>query len=55
MSNDVSVSDQQVLEEDCNVKCMNNRTTGIWEEHMGKHYFWSSEKMNWTDAEMACR
>ena len=32
-----------------------NTTTGVWEQYKGKCYLWSKEKMNWTNAELACR
>ena len=42
------------------VSLVNNETsrlvnTGAWEKHKGRCYLWSQEKLNWTDAEMACR
>ena len=58
--NNISVPDQQLLEEDCNATCRGENftqsgTRGGWEEQTDKCYLWSNEKKNWTEAEMACR
>jgi len=53
--------DTRVLEEDCHESCMETCSApweqhqDKWEQHGDKCYLWSQEKMNWTNAELACR